>query len=126
VNRLESRDVILIVGVENAFVVCQGILALASRTVDGHRGATVVAGRAIKGVVSHDSEFQQDIRFEFGLRLFIARRYRQNMVHQKRILVTYLMGNVLSLGEDLESSFDAEWIQCHLKKSQECRRTLTT
>jgi len=68
-------------------------------------------------VVSDNSEFQKDIRFEFGLRLFIARRYRQNMVYQKGNLVTYLIDNVLSLGEDLESSFAAEWnqgTQCHL------------
>ena len=83
-NVLDSRGVTLVVGVGKVFIfiVWRGIPAQASEGVGGPRGEALVAG-AIKVVVIGDSEFQDDLRFVLGSRLFIARRYDQNMVYQQ-------------------------------------------
>jgi len=75
---LDSQGVI-VVGDDNFFIVC---CVIPARAAVGHRGEALDAG-ATKVVVIGDSGFQKDLQFALGSRLFIARRYDQNMVYQQ-------------------------------------------
>ena len=81
-NPLDNRDVILVVGAGNVSIVCQDIPTRANNANAGHRGEGFVVVRAIRVVSYRRLQVPKDLRAALDSRLFIARRYGQNMVYQ--------------------------------------------
>ena len=114
-NLLDRRDVILVFGV---FPICQDRPARASNAIDGHRREGRIAVRTIEVVGYWRLQGPKYVRFAVGSKLFIARRYGQNMVYQN-ILVTYLVVKRLSLCEGAPEWYQGNQLPLPLEKKSQ-------